>query len=1173
MNYVPVVGAGIHSTNFLGTKDAASQEVKKNVSSLRYIALPNWVHDALLESNSSNAQDTCKADAPESSRNPNLTASTTNPLVHQFQLPALLTLKSPQSLVDCPKGVRPIGTKWVLKNKKDERGMVIRNKARLVAQGNTQKEGIDYDEVFAPVARIEAIRLFLAYASFIGFIVYQMDVKSAFLYGTIDEEVYVMQPPGFQDPKFPARVCKVEKAMYGLHQALRAWYGTLSKYLLTNGFQRGTIDQTLFIRRQRGDFILVQVYVDDIIFGSSNPQLCREFEALMHEKFQMSAMGKLNFFLGLQVLQKEDGISLSQDKYGKDGTRKDVDLHLYRSMIGSLMYLTASRPDIMFANTDFHLIVDFVGASHIRYALTFNPTVYVSHIRQFWSTARIETTEGGTKILATVDGKLRTVSESSIRRNLKLNDEAGISSLPDAELFENLQLMGYNILPNEKFTFQKGQFSHQWKYLIHTIMQCLSPKSTGFNEFSSNIAIALVCLATNRVYNFSKMIFDGMGEGSGTPTEPHYTPSPEAQQTSPTTHEPASPIGDVSQGEAFPTDYGLESEMVSKFAAQEDDAPIKGRRLDEGEEAAERVSDNTEEMATVLTSIDAASILTSGGVQVVPTAAEVATATISIPTGSEVVSTASPTIPTASLIFTTAIESTPYTRRKCKETMVESETPKKKKVQEQIDVQLARELEEEMAKDAQRMNEQIARDAEIVRIHAEEELQMLIDGLDRNNETVAKYLKEYYHKESPSQGSNKKSFICQYSRVMQEEAERFKRKGLKLEQESVKKLKTSEEVKATEEVPEEKVKEMMQLVPIEEVYVEALQVKHLIIDWKIKILFWKLDYRSSIKFRGGLLGIKCTRHSHYQLWSSHCQKKFPLPVKKVPPAEEKRCHCCKVCTATKVKNNCQSNTQSQGSTVMDTSSRHVDSSNLHTFYQRHPSEHRWTKDHPLEQVIGNPSQSVRTRHQLGSNGEMCMFALTVSQTEPKNIKEAMADSAWIESMQRDEENTVIRNKSRRVAKGYAQKEGVDFEESFAPVARLEAVRLFIAYAAHKSFTVYQMDVKTAFLYGPLKEEVFVNQPDGFVDPYHPDKVYRLKKDLYGLKQAPRACDGTPMATKHLDTDLSGTLVDQMKYRSMVGALMYLTSSRPDIVHATCYCARYQAKLTEKHLTAVKQIFR
>ncbi|GJV66240.1 retrovirus-related pol polyprotein from transposon TNT 1-94 [Tanacetum coccineum] len=306
----------------------------------------------------------------------------------------------------------------------------------------------------------------------------------------------------------------------------------------------------------------------------------------------------------------------------------------------------------------------------------------------------------------------------------------------------------------------------------------------------------------------------------------------------------------------------------------------------------------------------------------------------------------------------------------------------------------------------------------------------------------------------------------------------------------------------------------------------------------------------------------------------------------------------------------------------ETSSRHVDSSNMHTFYQRHPSEHRWTKDHPLEQVIRNPSQSIRTRRQLETDGEMCMFALTVSRTEPKNIKEAMADSAWIEAMQeelhqfdrldvwelvdrplcknvinmkwlwknkRDEENTVIHNKARLVAKGYGQKEGIDFEESFAPVARLEAVRLFVAYAAHKSFLVYQMDVKTTFLYGPQKEEVYVNQPDGFIDPYHPDQVYRLKKALYGLKQAPKAwydelsnflhgmtsCDSisTLMATKHLDADLSRTSIDQRKYHSMVGALMYLTASRPDIVHATCYCARYQAKPTEKHLTGVKRIFR
>ncbi|GJS96357.1 putative ribonuclease H-like domain-containing protein [Tanacetum coccineum] len=249
------------------------------------------------------------------------------------------------TLVDLPYGKRAIGTKWVHRNKKDDRGIVVRNKARLVAQGCTQEEGINYDEVFAPVARIEAIRLFLAYASFMNFIVYQMDVKSAFLYGTIEEELYVCQPSGFEDQEFPNKVYKVEKALYGLHQALRAWYETLSTYLLENGFRRGTIDKTLFIKKDKSDILLVQVYVDDIIFGSTKKSLCTEFEQMLHKRFQMSSIGELTFFLGLQTTSTpiETNKALL-----KDEEAADVDVHLYRSMIGSLMYLTASRPDIMF---------------------------------------------------------------------------------------------------------------------------------------------------------------------------------------------------------------------------------------------------------------------------------------------------------------------------------------------------------------------------------------------------------------------------------------------------------------------------------------------------------------------------------------------------------------------------------------------------------------------------------------------------------------------------------------------------------------------------------------------------------------------------------------------------------------------------------------------------------
>ncbi|GKE18976.1 putative ribonuclease H-like domain-containing protein, partial [Tanacetum coccineum] len=301
-------------------------------------------------------------------------------------------------LVDLPKGKRAIGTKWIFKNKTDERGIVIKNKARLVAQGHTQEEGIDYDEVFALVARIEAIRLFLAYSSFMGFIVYQMYVKSAFLYGQIEKEVYVCQPPGCEDPYYPDKVYKVVKALYGLHQAPRAWYETLANYLLGNGFQRGKIDQTLFIKKQKGDILLVQVYVDDIIFGSTKKETCTEFEKLMKDKFQMSSIGELTFFLGLQVKQKEDGIFISQDKYIAKILRKfnytdmksasttidlekplvmdkdvdDVDVHLYRSMIGSLMYLTSSRPDII--DSPFELVAysdsDYAGATQDRKSTT-----------------------------------------------------------------------------------------------------------------------------------------------------------------------------------------------------------------------------------------------------------------------------------------------------------------------------------------------------------------------------------------------------------------------------------------------------------------------------------------------------------------------------------------------------------------------------------------------------------------------------------------------------------------------------------------------------------------------------------------------------------------------------------------------------------------------------------
>ncbi|GJS48216.1 putative ribonuclease H-like domain-containing protein [Tanacetum coccineum] len=510
--------------------------------------------------------------------------------------------------------------KKVYKNKKDDRGIMVRNKARLVAQGYTQEEGIDYDDVFALVARIEAFRLFLAYASFMRFIVNQMDVKSAFLYGTIEEEVYLCQPP--------------------------ASYKTLSTYLLENGFRRGTIDKTLFIKKDKGDILLVHVYVDDIIFGSTKKSLCVEFEQMMHKRFQMSSIGELTFFLGLPVKQKDDGIFIRlQLRLTRHCSRMNkLRMWMYRSMIRSLMYLTASRPDIMFAvcacardspfdleafsdsnyagasldrkfttggcqflgkrliswqckkqtivansttkaeyvaaancyrqewedrmeraattasslvaeqdsgninrtqsmatlnesfpqGTDsgsgprcqdtilggaeaqirfeaaskqsndpplsrvntlginaaqlklnaekpeesdgFEEIIDFLNASYVQYALTVNPTIYTTCIEQFWASAKAKIFNGERQIQALVDKKKVIITKTSIRSDVKLDDAEGINCLPTVTIFCR--------------TGNNG--------------------TTAWNEFSSTMASAIIFLATNQTFNFSKYIFDNM---------------------------------------------------------------------------------------------------------------------------------------------------------------------------------------------------------------------------------------------------------------------------------------------------------------------------------------------------------------------------------------------------------------------------------------------------------------------------------------------------------------------------------------------------------------------------------------------------------------------------------------------------------------------------------------
>ncbi|CAM8947906.1 unnamed protein product [Rhodiola kirilowii] len=268
-----------------------------------------------------------------------------------------------------------IEPKWIFKNKSDEQGNITRNKAMLVAQGYTQIEGVDFDETFAPVARLEAIRLLLGLTCHLKFKLFQIDVKSAFLNGLLNDEVYVAQPKGFKDPHHPGHVYRLKKALNGLKQAPRAWYECLTKFLINHGYVRGGVDKMLFVKHTKSDFIITQIYVDDIVFGSSNQKMVDKFVEQMQSKFKMSMVGEMCYFLGLQVKQKADGIFISQSKYARNlikkfdlekGTHKrtpaathvkitkdeagtSVDQTLYRSMIGSLLYLTASRPDIAHA--------------------------------------------------------------------------------------------------------------------------------------------------------------------------------------------------------------------------------------------------------------------------------------------------------------------------------------------------------------------------------------------------------------------------------------------------------------------------------------------------------------------------------------------------------------------------------------------------------------------------------------------------------------------------------------------------------------------------------------------------------------------------------------------------------------------------------------------------------
>lgn len=279
-------------------------------------------------------------------------------------------------LVELPEGKQAVGLKWIFKSKYDADGVLLKRKARLVAKGYSQREGVDFDEVFAPVARMETIRILLALGAHKGWPIYQLDVKSAFLNGDLQEEVYVSQPQGFVVQGEEMKVYKLSKALYGLRQAPRAWYNKVHKCFIDLGFERSSNEPTLYTKHQgHAHILLLCIYVDDIVYMGSSQEMLLDFKGTMMKVFEMSDLGLLRYFLGLEVKQGKDSVFVSQKKYAENFLCKynmlacksvpspmnpneklslgdgsgDADAKKYRKMVGSLLYLTHTRPDLMYS--------------------------------------------------------------------------------------------------------------------------------------------------------------------------------------------------------------------------------------------------------------------------------------------------------------------------------------------------------------------------------------------------------------------------------------------------------------------------------------------------------------------------------------------------------------------------------------------------------------------------------------------------------------------------------------------------------------------------------------------------------------------------------------------------------------------------------------------------------
>nr|GEU85805.1 hypothetical protein [Tanacetum cinerariifolium] len=898
-------------------------------------------------------------------------------------------------LVDRPLCTNVINLKWLWKNKRNEENTVIRNKSCLVAKGYVQKEGVDFEESFVPIARLEAVRLFIAYAAHKSITVYQMDVKVAFLYGPLKEEVYVNQPDVFVDPYHHDKVYRLKKALYGLKQASRAWYDELSKFLLSKGFTKGG---------------------DKLVSWSSKKQDCTSMSFAESEYVSLFACCAQFLWMRTQLTDygfyfdkipiycdSKAAIAISCNPVQHSRTKHiDVRYHFIKEKVkkGILHQTSVAR------TPEQNGIVERRNRTLVEAARTMLSAAKVPLF--FWAEA---------------------IATACFTQNRSL-------------VIPHHEKTPYHIINDQKPSVKFFHIFGSICYIVRDGENLDKMKEKGdeciFVGYSTQ-------LRAYRVFN-KRTRSMALNHDSLSPAIQRQANVPQADRTVTTSNEL-----DLLFSLMFDELLNGSSKAVSKSSAVSAANALNQQMYAENDQVADDefinifstlVQDQGETVFNKRTRVIMESIHVN--FDELPQMASVHNSSDPAPTRQAMASVhnSSDPAPTRQAMVLVHNSSDPAPTRQAMASVQNSSDPGPTR-QSMASVQNSSDpgpTRQSMA------SVQNSSDLSPTRQSMASVQNSSDPGPTRQSMASA-------HNSSYSNQSRAYRVFNKRTRVIME--------SIHVNFDELPHMASDQN--SSDPAPECQTMALNHdsLGPVTQRQANVSQA-----DRTVKMSN-ELDLLFSPMFDELLNGPSQLMSKSFAVTTvDECIQHQQLTTPLVNHTTQKQS--CQVqshkSAVTSNENINQAELDAENDQVEndefinifstpvqdqgETSSRYVDSLNMHTFYQRYPSEHRWTKDHPLEQVIGNPSQSVRTRRQLESDAEMYMFALTTTMQNVINLK-------WLWKNIRDEENTVIRNKSRLVAKGYAQKEGVDFEESFAPVARLEAIRLFIAYAAHKSFTIYR----------------------------------------------------------------------------------------------------------------------